>query len=140
MPAAGPIPGDLSERYIRFADNEARGRSPLYEALARGTSDDAGIIDFLSALPPAKQQPNLLFAAVRSITGNPEDFNDFKRRLFSDVHAVRSLMLARSTQTNEPARCAVLLAVLAQLPRSAHLLPAFARRAHVRDRPRPGRR
>ena len=73
MFTAGSIPDGLSERYIRFADNEARGRSPLYEALARGAAHDAEVIDFLSALPPAKQQPNLLFAAVRSLNG-PKGF------------------------------------------------------------------
>ena len=126
MFTAGPIPGGLPERYKRFADNEARGRSPLYEALARGTAGDAEVIDFLSALPPAKQQPNLLFAAVRSLMGTPENFNDFKRRLFSDTRAVRSLMLARSTQTNEPARCAVLLPILAQLPQPLALIEVGA--------------
>jgi hypothetical protein len=122
----GSIPGSLSERYIRFADNEARGRSVLYEALARGVASDADVIDFLAALPTAKQQPNLLFAAVRSLEGTPKDFEDFKRRLFGCAHAVRSLMLARSAQTNEPARCAALLPVLAQLPQPLALIEVGA--------------
>ena len=105
MPSASSISDSLSERYIRFADNEAQGRSPLYGALAQGVANDAEIIDFLSALPTAKQQPNLLFAVVRSLEGVPENFSNFKRRLLGDAEAVRSLMLLRSTQTNEPARC-----------------------------------
>jgi hypothetical protein len=122
----GSIPGSLSERYIRFADNEARGRSVLYEALARGVASDADIIAFLSALPAAKQQPNLLFAAVRSLEGTSEDFEDFKCRLLGSAHVVRSLMLERSTQTNEPARCTALLPVLAQLPQPLALIEVGA--------------
>ncbi|TNC14306.1 DUF2332 domain-containing protein [Methylobacterium terricola] len=126
MSPASPVPGSLSERYTRFADNEARGRSPLYEALARGTAQDAEVIGFLSALPPAKQQPNLLFAAVRSLEGVPEDFSDFKRRLLGNAEEIRSLMLSRSTQTNEPARCALLLPILAQLPQPLALIEVGA--------------
>jgi len=126
MSTAGPTPGTLSERYVRFADNEARGRSPRCEALARSVANDAEVIDFLLMLPPAKQQPNLLFAAVRSLKGTPGDFRDFKQRLLGDAVAVRSVMLERSTQTNEPARCAALLPVLAQLPQPLALIEVGA--------------
>jgi hypothetical protein len=30
----------VAARYVRFADDEARGRSPLYEQLARGVAGD----------------------------------------------------------------------------------------------------
>ena len=73
MPTAAPIPNGLPERYLSFADNEAQGRSPLYESLARGAAHDPDIIAFLSTLPSAKQQPNLLFAAVRSLQSTPND-------------------------------------------------------------------
>lgn len=106
----------ISSRYIRFADEEVRGRSPLYETLARSVADDAAVIDFLSTLPAEKQQPNLLFAAVRFLFGTPGDWIDFRRRLLADPEAVRAVMLIRSTQTNEPARCATLLPVFARLP------------------------
>ncbi len=122
MQTAGSIPGGPAERYISFADNEAQGRSPLFEALARGVAHDAEVIGFLSALPLAKQQPNLLFAAVRSLEGISEDFGHFKRRLLRNAEAVRSVMLTRSTQTNEHARCAVLLPILAQLPQPLALI------------------
>lgn len=92
------------------------GRSPLYEALARDVANDSELIDFLLTLPLAKQQPNLLFAAVRSLKGTPGDFRDFKHRLLGEAETVRSVMLQRSTQTNEPARSAVLLPILARLP------------------------
>jgi hypothetical protein len=126
MPIARPVSPVLSERYIRFADKEARGRSPLYEALARGVANDPEVIDFLLTFPPAKQQPNLLFAAVQFLAGTPGNFQDFKLRLLGNLNAVRSVMLARSTQTNEPARCATLLPVLARLPQPLALIEVGA--------------
>ncbi|MCJ2097086.1 DUF2332 domain-containing protein [Methylobacterium sp. J-072] len=116
----------LSKRYTRFADNEAHGRSPLYEAFARNIATDPEILDFLLTLPPTKQQPNLLFAAVRFVNGTSEGFGDFKGGLFSKIDAIRSVMLERSTQTNEPARCATLLPILAQLPQPLALIEVGA--------------
>jgi hypothetical protein len=85
QPAGVPV----AERYRRFAQREARGRSPLYERLALGVAGDRQLVALLERLPPAKQQPNLLFVAA---------------------------VMARQTQTNEVGRCALLLPLLARLP------------------------
>ena len=106
----------LAAAYARFAENEARGKSPLYEALARGVAADGAVLAFLMTLPPAKRQPNLLFAAVRHVCGTQPSWPDFRARLLAQEDAVRATMLVRRTQTNEPARCAVLLPMLARLP------------------------
>jgi hypothetical protein len=121
-----PDPGHIAVRYRRFAEQEAHGRSPLYEALATGVADSPDAIAFLASLPAAKQQPNLLFAALRSIFGTPADWPDFRRMLLSDPDAVRSVMLTHATQTNEPGRCAVLLPVLARLPQPLALIEVGA--------------
>src|SRR5260221_1951589 len=112
--------------YRRFADDEARDRSPLYEALARQVAADDEILRFLLTLPKAKRQPNLLLAAVRHLCGTPADGADFRRRLLAARTAVRGLMLERSTQTNEPARCAVLLPALVALPQPLALIEVGA--------------
>ena len=64
---------------------------------------------FLDGLPEAKRQPNLLFAAVRFVADLADDWPDFRHRLFEHLEEIRGVMLARSTQTNEPARCAAML-------------------------------
>src|SRR6185312_7670698 len=110
----------------RFADEEARGRSPLYEELARGVAGDHEVIAFLLTLPKEKRQPNLLLAALRRVSGTPADWPDFRRKLAGNRDAIRSVMLARSTQTNEPARCATLLPVLARLPQPLALIEVGA--------------
>jgi hypothetical protein len=104
-----------AENFREFAQ-EARGLSPAYESLALSVADDAAILRFVGSLPPARRQPNLLFAAARYLLGDPVDIGRL-RALVSDSHAeLTAVMLARRTQTNEPARCATLLPALAQLP------------------------
>ncbi len=94
----------------------------MYEAFATAVSNNDAALDFLSSLPPPKQQPNLLFAAVRKVCGLAATGEDFCQRLRANEEPVRTLMLARSTQTNEPARCATLLPILSQLPQPIALL------------------
>jgi hypothetical protein len=115
-------PAELSAQYIRFAEEEAHGRSSLYEALALGVARDQDAIAFLMTAPTEKRQPNLLFASVRHLLGLSNDWPHFRQTLLANADAVRSIMLTRSTQTNEPARCATLLPVLARLPQPLALI------------------
>ena len=48
---------DLAGRYLRFAEEEAHGRSPLYEAITRGVAEDAAAVDFLLTLPEPERRP-----------------------------------------------------------------------------------
>ena len=116
----------IARRFRRFAEVEASGHSPLYEALCLGVAADPAILQFLATLPEAKQQPNLLLAAVRFVCGVQPNPGEFHAALLAQQDAVRGAMLQRRTQTNEPARCAVLLPVLAQLPGPLALLEVGA--------------
>ncbi|MGP3933415.1 DUF2332 domain-containing protein [Nonomuraea sp. KM88] len=115
-----------AEEYRRFAAMEARGRSPLYERLADGVAGDRELLDLLAGLPPAKRQPNLLFAATRYVAGTPAGYAEFRRSVLDHRDAVVAAMLARRTQTNEPARCAALYPLLASLPQPLALLEVGA--------------
>lgn len=116
----------LSARYAHFADDEARGRSPSYERFAHGVASDRQALDVLMALPDEKRQPNLLFAAMCHLFGPLPDWDRFHAGLIDNADAVRAVMLARSTQTNEPARCAVLLPILSRLPQPIALIEVGA--------------
>jgi hypothetical protein len=116
----------ISARYTRFADLEARGRSPLYEEIARGVAGDRDVLAFLLRLPEEKRQPNLLLAAVRHHCGTPSGWHGFREALLGNCDAVHAVMLGRSTQTNEPARCATLLPLLARLPAPLALIEVGA--------------
>jgi hypothetical protein len=122
----GPEHDRLGTAYRRFAEDEARGKSPLYEELAHGVAADDAILDFLLSLPRGKRQPNLLFAAVRYLCGTPDGLDEFRRSVLENSAALRALMRERSTQTNEPGRCAALLPVLASLPQPLALLEVGA--------------
>ena len=105
----------VAERYRRFAE-EARGRSPLYERLAIGVAGDRGLLELLERLPPAKQQPNLFFAAVQYLAGPQPDLDAFRSFVLGHADEVLATMAAHRTQTNEVGRCALLLPLLAALP------------------------
>src|SRR5262245_35149897 len=121
-----PMSLTLPERYLAFARDEAEGRSALYEAFSVGVAHDAEMLALLSALPVAKQQPNLLFAAVKYALGVQPDWPSFRAAALRRWNEVRSTMMARSTQTNEAARCATLLPALMQLPQPLALLEVGA--------------
>jgi hypothetical protein len=112
--------------YRRFADEEARGRSPLYEALARGVAGDTDLLKLLAGIPAPKRQPNLLFAAVRHIAGVPRDWPAFRSAMLTHWSKIQTVMLSHSTQTNEPGRCATLLPVFARLPQPLALIEVGA--------------
>ncbi|MFG1750209.1 DUF2332 family protein [Streptosporangium sandarakinum] len=107
---------DTAERYRRFSEQEVRGRSPAYEALARGIASDARLLALIDGLPHVKRQPNLLLASVRFLGGPSADFPAFRQWTVRHWQRVRETMLTRRTQTNEAGRCASLLPVLAGLP------------------------
>lgn len=114
-----------ADRYRAFAD-WARGVSPLYEELALGVADDPRLLSFLAPFPAPKRQPNLLFAAVKYLTGVLPGYGSFRGFVLAHEPALRKLMLERSTQTNEPGRCAALLPLLSALPQPISLLEAGA--------------
>lgn len=116
----------LASRYRRFAADEAEGVSPHYERLAREIADSAAILRFLNDLPAPKRQPNLLLGAATLIAGRPPDIALLTRMVARRADALRATMLARTTQTNEPARCAVLLPLLAALPQPLALIEVGA--------------
>lgn len=116
----------IATRYALFARYGAAGRSAVYERITSTLARDDFVLDRLAELPEPKQQPNLLLGAVRYLYGTPEDPDDFKRLVRANWAEIAAVIERRSTQTNEPARCATLLPVLAQLPQPLALLEVGA--------------
>jgi hypothetical protein len=117
---------DTSERYRWFGERETRGQSATYERLALAVAGDPELLALIDALPQEKQQPNLLFAAVRYLDGPVGDPWAFREWTVRQWKLVSATMLTRRTQTNEPGRCAVLLPVLAGLAQPLALLEVGA--------------
>jgi len=116
----------VAQTYRTFARQEAHGRSAAYEALAEAVAADATLVNFIASLPPARRQPNLLFAAARYLLGTPPGLGPLRELVRQSRPELTQLILTRRTQTNEPARCAVLLPALAQLPEPLALIEVGA--------------
>jgi hypothetical protein len=116
----------VQQTYRLFARREARGRSAAYESLAESVADDAALAGFIASLPPAKRQPNLLFAAAYFLLGVPPGIGQLRELVSQRPAELVQLILTRRTQTNEPARCALLLPALAQLQQPLALIEAGA--------------
>ncbi len=122
MPAGA---GSLSDSYTQFA-RAATGRSPLYVELANGVVQDSELLARIAVLPNEKQQPNLLLGAMKYLFGPAQDWPHFRGQAQDNWPAIEAVMRVRRTQTNEPARCATLLPLLAQLPQPLALLEVGA--------------
>ncbi|MBT2501685.1 DUF2332 domain-containing protein [Curtobacterium sp. ISL-83] len=69
----------------------------------------------IAPLPGMKKQPNLVFAAARFHGAPDGTYEEFRRWLLEHWDRVEPTIMTRATQTNEAARCAVLLPVLSRL-------------------------
>src|SRR5699024_10500281 len=115
-----------AENYRRFARREVVGRSTAYAALAEAVAADEQILAFLDSLPVGKRQPNLLFAAAAYLLGEPATALTLRRLLSGRADELADVMRRRRTQTNEAARCAILLPALASVPGPLALLEVGA--------------
>lgn len=116
----------IAENYRRFARLEAAGRSSAYEELADAAAGDELVLAFLARLPREKRQPNLLFAAARYLLGTPATPQSLHALVTESPGELREVMTSRRTQTNEAARCSVLLPALAMLPEPLALIEVGA--------------
>lgn len=101
---------EVRARYAVFVDHDGV-ISPHYSALAAAVRDDEATCLRIAELPRRCHMPNLLFAAVRLVTGSvPQDGPDLLNRLRAHWEPITEVMRTRHVQTNEVNRCAVLLA------------------------------
>ena len=105
----------LADAYLRWAELEARGSSSCYEEWARSMAADPDVLALVERLPRSRRQPNLVFAAARAAGAPVGRYVELRPWILAHWPSVEAVALARSTQTNEPARCAVLLPALARL-------------------------
>lgn len=126
-PRAGGEPRDrIVDLYEWYARIEAPDRSPLFARFCEAVARDDTAVGLLADMPEEKWQPNLLIAAVRYLYGTPDTGQAFLDLIHSEWPQIADVMAIRSTQTNEPARCATLLPVLARLRQPLALLEVGA--------------
>lgn len=111
--------GEGVDTAARFREMALRGyadRSPSYRRLALAVADSPAVLARLGALPPARQQPNLVFGAIRLLGGPVDDPVASLDWLAGHWSEVVDVVMTHRTQTNEARRCATLLPALAAVP------------------------
>lgn len=110
----------IDDLYRWFASEAAS--SPTWQRLCLWIADHPEVNARLDALPGRKRQPNVFLGALRYLSGPTAPGPDFVAWVDAHWAELERVMVARSTQTNEPGRCAVLAPVLASLPQPITLL------------------
>jgi hypothetical protein len=117
---------EIAARYRHFAEHEARGESPTYETWALRVADSQEILGRLTTLTISEQQPNRFFAAARWFGVPSGDYDALAHAVHNNWTALARVISARTTQTNEVGRCAVLLPLLASITGPIALLEVGA--------------
>jgi hypothetical protein len=116
----------IADVYRRFAEFEAKDVSDIYFDWASAIAEDNDVAGLISTLPGIKIQPNLVFAAARHLGAPVGPYAPFRAWLLENWTKVVPVVLSRATQTNEAARCAVLLPILSRLDGPLALIEAGA--------------
>jgi hypothetical protein len=102
----------VTARYRRFADEEAPGRSRLYEQWAQSVCDMPELAAVLARIPATHRQPPLVFAVSRLLGAPEAEDADWGAWVLAHADVLVAESTVRSVQTNEPGRCAALLPAL----------------------------
>lgn len=105
----------VRERFTRFAEHEAPGRSALYAEWAAGIASDAGMLTLLERISPQHRQPPLVFAVSRMLGAPLGAYPEWRAFVFEHSAALIDGCERRTVQTNEPLRLAALLPVLSRI-------------------------
>lgn len=116
----------ISRVYQTFAEVEAKDVSNTFFEWASAIAEDAEIAALIATLPGIKAQPNLVFAAARYLGAPVGPYAPFRAWLLGNWTRVVPVVMSRATQTNEAARCAVLLPILSRLDGPLALIEAGA--------------
>ena len=118
-------PEEVANRFDAFRQYEAAGRSAVYEELSSGVTGDADVQDLICRGP--RLEPTLFFAAAKHL-GAPYDdgWHGFRAFVLDRGDDLLEVMASHRTQTNEVARCATILPLLAGLPQPLALLEVGA--------------
>src|SRR5690606_7577416 len=109
-----------------FADDEAPGRSELYQRWAQGVAEDPAVQEVLARIPETRRQPPLAFAGMRMLGAPLAAFDRWRAFLFDHADEIIAECEKRRVQTNEPLRVAALLPVLSEIEGPIALLEVGA--------------
>lgn len=105
----------VQQRYSRFAEQEAPGRSELYGEWAAGVAADTEMRSLLLRIPENRRLPPLVFAVTRMLGAELADYAGWRAFVMAHADEIVAECTARRLQTNEPLRLAPLLPVLSEI-------------------------
>lgn len=124
----------LKDRFVKFAEKECKGVSPLYFYLSHQMAKDDELIEIASMCKERQPMPNLFFAAVHYLLLKdsthelakyyPSIFDDYKKNLPFELFKqfcldykaeIIAIEQSRIVQTNALNRCAYLMPILSFL-------------------------
>ncbi|MCT4778419.1 MULTISPECIES: DUF2332 domain-containing protein [Exiguobacterium] len=126
----------IAQAFIKFAANECRGSSTLYELLSNEVATDVSILTLCERANPGQPIPNLLFGAVHYLllSGHQHRLGDYYPSVSNEAKEVDqelfpsfqqfcatyetelvALLQTRLVQTNEVRRCAYLYPVFGMI-------------------------
>lgn len=108
--------------WYRRAAVELRGTSQLQTAWAEGVASDPVVAGVIAALPREHRQPSLIFSVANLLGAPAAAYPVWREWLLANSDAVAAEAAVRRTQTNEPGRCAPLVAALARIAGPVALL------------------
>ncbi|WP_084405729.1 DUF2332 domain-containing protein [Alteribacter aurantiacus] len=119
---------NLSGRFTRFAEEECKGSSSLYEELSRKVANDEELLTVAGQAGAGQPIPNLFFGAVHYLLLKGEDplllndyangsvaFDRFKEFCTTHRFEIEELLKTKRVQTNEIRRCAYLYPVFCSI-------------------------
>lgn len=116
----------VRQRYLRFAREEAPGRSELYAEWAAGVAGDAEMQGLLARIPETRRQPPLVFAVTRMLGAALTAYPVWRAFVLAHAEDIVAESSRRPLQTNEPLRLAPLLPVLSEIAGPIALLEVGA--------------
>lgn len=122
MPDTHFLEREPIEGLYRWMAGETADTSPVWERLCLWISETPAVRDRLDALPGMARQPNRFLAAIRFLDGPTEPGERFLAWVEAEWDRIEGVVLTRTTQTNEPGRCAVTAPILGSLPQPVALL------------------
>lgn len=117
---------EIAHYYDDFGRRWAHGTSPLYEDWALGIARDPEVLGRLAALPHAKRQANLVFAAARWEGAAMSPYHEVRPWLLEHWDRIVATGASRTVQTNEANRCATWLPPLSHIDGPIALLEVGA--------------
>ncbi|WP_341954940.1 DUF2332 domain-containing protein [Microbacterium sp. LWH13-1.2] len=116
----------VQQRYARFAEQEAPGRSDLYVEWAEGVAGDSEMQGVLARIPENRRQPPLVFAVTRMLGAGLVGYGAWRSFVVARADEIVAECTGRRLQTNEPLRLAPLLPVLSEIEGPIALLEVGA--------------